>query len=118
MYVSTQVPFREALRHWRIVWRDERLSTMVMNVKPIPTIDDRINDIRMRTAEIVNDAILPNEAKLWNLHREGEVSQHERRRRSNSGRRSSSGCGRRGCGLRTSRKSTAGWASTSSPTHI
>jgi len=52
---------------------------MVMNVKPIPTLDDRINDIRMRTAEIVNDAILPNEAKLWNLQREGDVSQQQRR---------------------------------------
>jgi acyl-CoA dehydrogenase len=50
-----------------------------MNVRPIPTIDERMNDIRMRTAEIVNDYILPNEAKLWNLRRNGEVSQHERR---------------------------------------
>ena len=40
---------------------------MPMNVKVIPTLDERINDIRMRTAEIVNDYILPNEAKLWNL---------------------------------------------------
>ena len=36
-----------------------------MNVKPIPTLDERINDIRMRTAEIVNEEILPNEDKLW-----------------------------------------------------
>ncbi|MEA3075673.1 MAG: acyl-CoA dehydrogenase [Actinomycetota bacterium] len=36
-----------------------------MNVKPIPTVDERINDIRMRTAEIVNTWILPNESKLW-----------------------------------------------------
>ena len=52
---------------------------MPMNVKPIPTLDERINDIRMRTAEIVNDYILPNEAKLWSLRRSGDVSQHERR---------------------------------------
>ena len=52
---------------------------MAMNVKPIPTLDDRINDIRMRTAEIVNDYILPNEAKLWNLSRDGDVSEHQRR---------------------------------------
>jgi len=52
---------------------------MAMNVKPVPTLDDRINDIRMRTAEIVNTDILPNEATLWNLHREGDVSQHQRR---------------------------------------
>jgi acyl-CoA dehydrogenase len=38
---------------------------MVMNVKPVPTLDGRINDIRMRTAEIVNDFILPNESRLW-----------------------------------------------------
>ena len=38
---------------------------MAMNVKPIPTVDDRINDIRGRTAEIVNTDILPNEAALW-----------------------------------------------------
>ncbi len=50
-----------------------------MNVNPVPTIDERINDIRMRTAEIVNEWILPNEAKLWNLGRNGEVGDHERR---------------------------------------
>ena len=53
--------------------------TTKMNVNPIPTLDPRINDIRMRTAEIVNEWILPNEAKLWNLGRNGEVSDHERR---------------------------------------
>ncbi len=50
-----------------------------MNVNPIPTLDDRINDIRMRTAEIVNEWILPNEARLWNLGRNGEVGDRERR---------------------------------------
>ena len=38
---------------------------MPMNVKPVPTLDERINDIRMRTAAIVNEEILPNEKKLW-----------------------------------------------------
>jgi acyl-CoA dehydrogenase len=38
---------------------------MPMNVKPIRTLDERINDIRMRTAEIINQDILPNEDKLW-----------------------------------------------------
>ena len=52
---------------------------MPMNVNPIPTLDDRINDIRMRTAAIVNEWILPNESKLWNLGRNGEVSDHDRR---------------------------------------
>jgi len=52
---------------------------MAMNVKPIPTVDERINDIRMRTAAIVNEEILPNESKLWAYHRNGEVGDHERR---------------------------------------
>ena len=52
---------------------------MAMNVNPVPTLDERINDIRMRTARIVNEWILPNEAKLWNLGRNGEVSDHDRR---------------------------------------
>jgi len=38
---------------------------MAMNCKPVPTLDDRINDIRMRTAEIINNDVLPNEGKLW-----------------------------------------------------
>jgi len=50
---------------------------MPMNVKPIPTLDERINDIRGRTAEIVNDHILPNETKLWGARR-GTVSERER----------------------------------------
>ena len=33
---------------------------MPMNVKPVPTLDERINDIRMRTAAIINEEILPN----------------------------------------------------------
>jgi acyl-CoA dehydrogenase len=38
---------------------------MAMNVQPVPTLDSRINDIRLMTAEIVNEDILPNEHKLW-----------------------------------------------------
>jgi acyl-CoA dehydrogenase len=52
---------------------------MAMNVKPIPVLDERINDIRMRTAEIVNKWILPNEDKLWRYRRNGEVTEHDRR---------------------------------------
>jgi acyl-CoA dehydrogenase len=47
-----------------------------MNVHPIPTLDDRINDIRMRTAAIVNEEILPNERALYP---QGEVTASERR---------------------------------------
>jgi acyl-CoA dehydrogenase len=52
---------------------------MPMNVQPVPTLDERINDVRMRTAEIINKDILPNEDKLWAYHRGGEVGDHERR---------------------------------------
>ncbi len=38
---------------------------MPMNVQPIPTLSDRINQIRHLTAEIVNREILPNENRLW-----------------------------------------------------
>jgi acyl-CoA dehydrogenase len=55
------------------------VEAMAMNVNPIATVDERINDLRMRTAEIVNEWILPNESKLWNLGRNGEVSDHDRR---------------------------------------
>jgi len=38
---------------------------VLMNVKPIPTVSDRINEIRMLTAQIVNEEILPNENLLF-----------------------------------------------------
>jgi acyl-CoA dehydrogenase len=57
----------------------KEVPTVPMNVRPIPTLDERMNDIRMRTAEIVNDCILPNETTLLNLRRDGEVSQQQRR---------------------------------------
>jgi acyl-CoA dehydrogenase len=38
---------------------------MAMNVKPVPTLDDEVNEIRLATAEIVNKHILPVEDKLW-----------------------------------------------------
>jgi acyl-CoA dehydrogenase len=42
-----------------------------MNVQPIPTLSDRINQIRHLTAEIVNREILPNENRIWAWRREG-----------------------------------------------
>jgi acyl-CoA dehydrogenase len=36
-----------------------------MNVKPVATLDPRINEIRTLTAQIVNNEILPHERKLW-----------------------------------------------------
>ncbi|MFQ5416897.1 MAG: acyl-CoA dehydrogenase family protein [Myxococcota bacterium] len=38
---------------------------MQMNVQSIPSLPDRINQIRLLTAEIVNRSILPNEYALW-----------------------------------------------------
>ena len=50
---------------------------MPMNINAIPVLDDRINQIRLRTARIINEEILPNEAKLW-AHREGGLSDTEK----------------------------------------
>ncbi len=38
---------------------------MPMNVRPVPTLDNEVNEIRLATAEIVNGDILPVENKLW-----------------------------------------------------
>ena len=50
---------------------------MPMNVKPIPTLDSRINEIREITARIVNREIIPNERQLWGGSRSG-ATDHER----------------------------------------
>ncbi len=50
---------------------------MPMNINAIPVLDDRINEIRLRTARIINEEILPNEGKLW-AHREGGLSDTEK----------------------------------------
>jgi acyl-CoA dehydrogenase len=42
-----------------------------MNVQSIPTLTDRVNQIRLLTAEIVNKEILPNENQLWVLRQKG-----------------------------------------------
>jgi len=51
---------------------------MAMNVQPIPSLDGRINEIRLATAEIVNRHILPNENKLWAFRRGPDVDSAER----------------------------------------
>lgn len=38
---------------------------MQMNVKPVSTLNARINEIRATTAEIVNQDILPHQRQLW-----------------------------------------------------
>jgi len=52
---------------------------MKMNVKPIPTLSERTNEIRNLTAEIVNKEILPNENKLWAWRTNGRLSDSDRR---------------------------------------
>jgi acyl-CoA dehydrogenase len=44
---------------------------MPITVTPIAGLSDHINDIRIRTARIVNEKILPNERVLWRGHRSG-----------------------------------------------
>ena len=46
---------------------------MSMNVQPIAGACDRINQIRLLTAEIVNKEILPVEHELWAWRRDGTV---------------------------------------------
>ncbi|HET6615296.1 MAG TPA: acyl-CoA dehydrogenase family protein [Dehalococcoidia bacterium] len=48
-----------------------------MNVQPIPTLDDEVNQIRMATAEIVNKEILPNENYLWVWRDEGRFTESD-----------------------------------------
>jgi acyl-CoA dehydrogenase len=45
---------------------------MTMKVETIPTVSERINEIRALTARIVNEEILPNENMLWASHIEGQ----------------------------------------------
>src|ERR1700722_3700511 len=50
---------------------------MPINVTPIAGLSDHINDVRLRTARIVNEEILPNEATLWSARR-GQISDEQR----------------------------------------
>src|ERR1700754_439734 len=55
------------------------LQPKPMNVRPVATLDTRINEIRLATAEIVNRDILPNESKLLAVYRQGDsLSQADR----------------------------------------
>ena len=44
---------------------------MPMNVKPIPMLDDEVNEVRIATADIVNKHILPVEDKLYARSNDG-----------------------------------------------
>jgi acyl-CoA dehydrogenase len=40
---------------------------MAMNIQAVPTLSDRVNQIRLSTARIINEDILPNEDRLWQV---------------------------------------------------
>jgi len=91
----------------------QALPNRPMNVQPVPTLDQRLNDIRMKTAEIVNSNILPNESKLWAFRRDEGVDEQDKKdsrdlRREIQGRSARPGCGRRTCP-----RNTAAWGSSS-----
>ena len=57
---------------------------MPINVRPIPGLDPTINDLRRRTADFVNEEILPNEGRLWasmQAEQGGPTDDRERRKR-------------------------------------
>ena len=60
---------------------------MAMNVNPVPTLNPRTNEIRMKTAEIVNKDILPNEKELWSAWREDGTRDTDRYERTKELRR-------------------------------
>ena len=51
---------------------------MPMNVQSIPNVGDYINEIRLKTAEILNSDILPNENKIWIQRFSGEITEEEK----------------------------------------
>jgi acyl-CoA dehydrogenase len=53
---------------------------MAMNVQTIGSLPDRINEIRLLTADIVNREILPNENALWRWRSDGTHTEDERRK--------------------------------------
>src|SRR3990170_3935685 len=52
---------------------------MPMNVQSIAGVSDRINEIRLLTAEIVNKEILPVENQLWAWRRDGTVHESDKK---------------------------------------
>jgi acyl-CoA dehydrogenase len=50
---------------------------MKMNVHPIPAVPDRINEIRLLTASIVNKEILPYENMLWAWRTDKRVTESD-----------------------------------------
>ncbi|MFT5444567.1 MAG: acyl-CoA dehydrogenase [Myxococcota bacterium] len=50
---------------------------MPMNVQAIASLPDKINQIRLLTAKIINDEILPNENRLFKWNRDGQEASDE-----------------------------------------
>src|SRR4051794_6555735 len=48
-----------------------------MNIRPIPNVSDRINEVRALTASIVNREILPNEHMMWRSRAEGHTTDED-----------------------------------------
>jgi len=53
---------------------------VAINVTPIPGLDPTVNDVRMRTAALVDTEILPHEDELFVSRRAGELDADERER--------------------------------------
>ena len=54
---------------------------MAMNVQAIPNLSDRVNQIRLETARIINEEILPNENELWHVRTpDGQVDEAKKAR--------------------------------------
>ena len=51
---------------------------MPINVTPIPGLSPEVNDIRRRTADLVNEEILPHEEVLWQSRRGSDESKEQR----------------------------------------
>ena len=51
---------------------------MAMNVQAIPSLPDKVNQIRLLTTKIVNEEILPNENRLWRSRQDIDVTDKER----------------------------------------
>jgi acyl-CoA dehydrogenase len=56
----------------------DKETAMGISVTPIPGLSPQINDIRRRTADIINNQILPNEQALWRFRRGAELTADER----------------------------------------
>ena len=50
---------------------------MPINITAVPTLPDHVNDVRLRTADVVNKEILPREGDLWPQRRGTSVTKED-----------------------------------------